>query len=66
MFQMLKKFTGYKWAYSRSKGYYIGMKLVLAIKYPSLKPLAFLVFPGGPSDSKIFDEIGVELIRRKY
>jgi len=31
----------YKWAYSRSKGYYIGMKLVLAIEYYSLKPLAF-------------------------
>ena len=55
----------YKWAYSRSKGYYIGMKLVLALEYPSLKPLAFLVFPGGPSDSKIFDEIVAELIRRK-
>jgi len=25
------KDKGYKWAYSRSKGYYIGMKLVLAI-----------------------------------
>ena len=31
----------YKWAYSRSRGYYIGMKLVLAIEYHSLKPLAF-------------------------
>ena len=31
----------YKWAYSRSIGYYIGMKLVLAIEYHSLKPLAF-------------------------
>ena len=33
----------YKWAYSKSKGYYIGMKLVLAKKYHSLKPLDFLV-----------------------
>jgi len=33
----------YKWAYSRSKDYHIDMKLVLAIEYPSLKPLAFLV-----------------------
>ena len=41
------------------------MKLVLAIEYPSLKPLAFLVFPGDRSDSKIFDEIVTELIRRK-
>jgi len=31
----------YKQAYSRSRGYYIGMKLVLAIEYHSLKPLAF-------------------------
>ena len=42
----------YKRAYSRSRGYYIGMKLVLAIEYPSLKPLAFLVFPGGPATQK--------------
>jgi len=27
----------------QAKGYYIGMKLVLAIEYHSLKPLAFLV-----------------------
>jgi len=37
------KVKDYKRVYSRSKGYYIGMKLVLAIEYPSLKPLAFLV-----------------------
>ena len=55
----------YKWAYSKSKGYYIGMKLVFAMEYPSLKPLAFLVLPGGPSDSKIFDEIVAELMRRR-
>jgi hypothetical protein len=34
----------YKWAYSKSKGYYIGMKLVFAMEYPSLKPLAFLEY----------------------
>jgi hypothetical protein len=55
----------YKWAYSKSKGYYIGMKLAFAMEYSSLKPLAFLVFPGGPRDSKIFDEIVTELMRRK-
>jgi len=31
----------YKRAYSRCRGYYIGMKLVLAIEYHFLKPLAF-------------------------
>jgi len=55
----------YKWACSKSKGCYIGMKLVFAMEYPSLKQLAFFVFPGGPSDSKIFDEIVTELMRRK-
>jgi hypothetical protein len=59
------KMKDYKWAYSKSKGYYIGMKLVFAMEYHSLKPLAFLVFPGGPSDSEIFDEIVSELIRRR-
>lgn len=59
------KMEDYKWAYSKSKGYYIGMKLAFAMEYPSLKPLAFLVFPGGPSYSKIFDEIVTELIRRR-
>jgi hypothetical protein len=53
----------YKWAYSKSKGYYIGMKLVLAVEYLSLKQLAFLVFPCGPSDLKIFDKIVAELMR---
>jgi len=42
----------YKWAYPKSKGYYIGMKLVLAIEYPSLKPLAFLVFLEVPATQK--------------
>jgi len=41
--RVVLKDKDYKWAYSRSKGYYIGMKLVLAIEYHSLKPLAFLV-----------------------
>jgi len=37
------KDKGYKWAYSKSRGYYISMKLVLATEYHSLRPLDFLV-----------------------
>ena len=33
----------YDWGYSPTKGYYIGYKLTLAIEYPSLKPVAFLL-----------------------
>jgi hypothetical protein len=55
----------FKWGYSPSKGYYIGMKLVLAISYPSLKPLGFLVYEGSPGDARIFEDIARELIRRR-
>jgi hypothetical protein len=55
----------FKWGYSPSKGYYIGMKLVLAVSYPSLKPLAFLIYEGSPGDAKIFEDIASELVRRR-
>ena len=32
-------------------------------RIPLFKAVTFLVLPGGPSDSKIFDEIVTELIR---
>ncbi|GCC10306.1 hypothetical protein IPdc08_00329 [archaeon] len=41
------------------------MKLVLAISYPSLKPISFLIYEGLPGDAKIFDYIVKELIRRR-
>jgi hypothetical protein len=55
----------FKWGYSPSKKYYIGMKLVLAISYPSLKPLAFLIYEGSPGDAKVFEDVVGELIRRR-
>jgi hypothetical protein len=55
----------FRWGYSPSKGYYIGMKLVLAISYPSLKPLGFLVYEGSPGDARIYDDIAGELLRRR-
>lgn len=55
----------FKWGYSSSKGYYIGYKLTLAIEYPSLKPVAFLLHQGSPNDAKIYEEILEELKRRR-
>ena len=55
----------FKWGYSSSKGYYIGYKLTLAIEYPSLRPVAFLLHQGSPSDAKIYENILEELKRRR-
>ncbi|MCD6214697.1 MAG: transposase, partial [Candidatus Desulfofervidus sp.] len=55
----------FKWGYSSSKGYYIGYKLTLVIEYPSLRPVAFLLHQGSPSDAKIYEEILEELKRRR-
>jgi hypothetical protein len=55
----------YQWGYSTTHGYYLGFKLTLAIDYPSLMPLAFLVHPGSPNDARVFPEIMDELKRRK-
>jgi hypothetical protein len=55
----------FKWAFSASKGYYLGFKLILAIEHSSLKPLAFLLYQGSPNDSTLFDDIVNELMRRR-
>jgi len=55
----------YKWGFSSSKGYYIGLKLTLAIDCRTMQPVAMLLHEGTPNDAKIFDEIMSELkIRR--
>jgi hypothetical protein len=55
----------FDWGYSKTHGYYIGYKLTLAIEYPSLKPLCFLLHRGSPHDAPLFDEILNELKRRR-
>ena len=55
----------FAWGYSPSKGHYIGYKLTLAIEYPSLKPVAFILHLGSPNDAKLFKGILEELKRRK-
>lgn len=55
----------YKWGYSSSKGYYIGLKLTLALDCRTMQPLTMLLHEGTPNDAKIFDEIMFELKRRR-
>jgi hypothetical protein len=55
----------YGWGYSPVHGHYIGYKLTLAIDYPSLKPLAILLHRGSPHDAPLFEEILLELKRRR-
>jgi hypothetical protein len=47
----------YKWGYSSSKGFYIGLKLTLALDCRTMQPLAMLLHEGSPNDAKIFNEI---------
>lgn len=55
----------YKWGYSSSKGFYIGLKLTLALDCETMQPLAMLMHEGTPNDALIFDEIMNKLkIRR--
>ncbi len=54
-----------KWGYSTTNGYYLGFKLTLAIEYPSLIPVAFLIHSGSPHDTHLFPEILDDLKRRK-
>ncbi|MCC7561560.1 MAG: transposase [Methanobrevibacter arboriphilus] len=55
----------YKWGYSSSKGFYIGLKLTLALDCRTMQPLAMLLHEGSPNDAKIFSEIMDELKRRR-
>ena len=47
------------------KKFYIGMKLTFAIDKKTLRPLAFIIHPGCPSDTVIFSEILENLKRRR-
>jgi hypothetical protein len=55
----------FDWGFSKTHGYYIGYKLTLAIEYPSLKPLCFLLHRGSPHDAPLFDDIVHELRKRR-
>ncbi len=55
----------FKWGYSPHRGYFIGMKLTLALDYSTLKPLGFLINKANVFESKIFPQILNELQRRR-
>lgn len=55
----------FKWGYSPTHGHYIGYKLTLALDSRSLQPVCFLLHPGSPHDSVLYDEIMTELKRRR-
>lgn len=62
--EMLKD-RDFKWGYSTHRGYFIGMKLSLALEYPSLKPLAFVINEANVSEYKVYPQILEELSRRR-
>ena len=62
--KMLKD-RDFKWGYSTHRGYFIGMKLSLALEYPSLKPLAFVINEANVSEYKVYPQILEELSRRR-
>ena len=55
----------YKRGYSTNKGHYAGFQLTLAMEYKTCRPLALLINPGSPNDTKMFDDILHELKRRR-
>ena len=62
--EMLKD-RDFKWGYSTHRGYFIGMKLSLALEYPSLKPLAFVINEANVSEYTVYPQILEELKKRK-
>lgn len=58
--EMLKD-RDFKWGYSTHRGYFIGMKLSLALEYPSLKPLAFVINEANVSEYTVYPQILEEL-----
>ncbi|MFY1112563.1 MAG: transposase [Methanosarcinaceae archaeon] len=55
----------YKWGYSTHRGFFIGLKLTLALESQTLKPLAFLINEANVPEPKIYLDILKELKRRR-
>jgi hypothetical protein len=55
----------YEWGHSTHRGFFIGMKLTLALEDQTLKPLAFLINEANVSEPKIYPEILREFKRRR-
>ena len=55
----------YGWGYSKSKKYYIGVKLTFAIDQKTLMPLGFMIHRGSPSDAVLLSEMLEQLKNRR-
>jgi len=53
----------YKWGYS-TKGFFLGMKMMILIDYETLTPLFFYVYPANIHESRIYPLI-LEMLKRK-
>jgi len=54
----------YNWGYS-TKGFFLGMKMMILIDYETLTPLFFYVYPANVHESRIYPLILEMLKRRK-
>lgn len=55
----------FAWAYSSTKGFYIGYKATMVVEYPHLRPVYFCMHRGSPNDAKIFLEILEKMKKRR-
>ena len=54
-----------KWGFSTTKGHYVGFKVTMVLDRDNMVPVAILIDSGAPNDSKLFEEILLELSRRR-
>jgi len=48
-----------------NRKYYIGFKLTMAVDYPIMRPLTFLLHSGFPHDFRLFEPIMEELQKKR-
>ena len=56
---------GLNWGHSTTKGHFIGFKVTVVLDKDNMVPVSILIHSGAPNDAKIFEEILVELKRRR-
>lgn len=53
------------WGYSSSKGYYMGLKLTIALDCKTMQPIAMILHERSPNDWILFEEIMHELKKKE-
>ena len=54
-----------KWGFSTTKGHFIGFKATIVLDRYNMVPVAILIDSGAPNDSRLFEEVLLELRRRR-